>query len=276
MLVTAPRITTRALLALGTLGSFLLAPVRAEDDLTPETKALIAKLREDTKSKTIATRTSAYKALGELGEKAKGHRRILCEGMLDSNTSVRTAAADALKKVDEPIYKLALGIVIDKRDEHFRAAAKLGAHAEPLAPLILAHATALVPVASKEPGTIENGKARTSVCAAVGALAAIAPDDQRVNQAVIAMLGNPSVTLRECALGHVAPLKNKKLALKGVLTIAGAMTEGPVVRARAVALVPLLVDENTAPATKKTLTGLRFDTEGLVREAVAKALDDIK
>ncbi len=274
MLVTAPRITTRALLALGTLGSFLLAPVRAEDDLTPETKALIAKLREDTKSKTIATRTSAYKALGELGEKAKGHRRILCEGMLDSNTSVRTAAADALKKVDEPIYKLALGIVIDKRDEHFRAAAKLGAHAEPLAPLILAHATALVPVASK--GGFESFNAQDSVCAAVGALAAIAPDDQRVNQAVIAMLGNPSETLRRCALGHVAQLKNKKLALKGVLTIAKTINEGPVVRAQATALVPLLVDENTAPTTKKTLTGLRFDTEGLVREAVAKALDDIK
>ncbi len=70
----------------------------AEDELPPETKALITKLKDEMKSKTVKIRVSAYTAMGELGEKAKSERRTLCMGMLDGNPLVQTAAADALKK----------------------------------------------------------------------------------------------------------------------------------------------------------------------------------
>lgn len=266
-----------AVLLLGlTCGLALSSRGAAADDPSPEVKALVAKLREDMKSKSVPTRVAAYKAMGELGEKAKWQRRALCEGMLDSNIKVRTTAADALKSVDEPIYKLATGILINKDAGDIAEAGKLKEHAEPLAPIILAYATSLVPTASLEPGNFANLQARASMTRCVVALAATAPEDEGVNKAIIAMLGNQSPTLRALALDHVAPLKNKKQALKGVVAIASATKDASRVRAQAVRLLPSLVDENTGPATKKAIEALRFDTDEAVREAVAKALTELK
>jgi len=47
-------------------------------------------------------------------------------------------------------------------------------------------------------------------------------------------------------------------------------------RLRAVELIPTLVDENTGPMAKKALETLRFDKEEKVREAVVKAIDNIR
>lgn len=246
------------------------------DDPTPETKALIAKLREDMKSKTVATRVAAYKSMGELGEKAKSQRRALCEGMLDTNPKVRTAAADSLKQIDEPMYKLALGIVIDRDDKDIRATGKLGAAGEPLTPIILSYATSVVPTASVKSFAFQHERARDVLRICIDTLVSIAPEDEGVNKAVLALLGNPHPDLRAHALKHIAALKNKKQALKGVLTIAGSSTDEPAVRAAAVTLLPQLVDENTGPPTKKALETLRFDTSEAVREAVAKSIEAIK
>lgn len=248
----------------------------AEDDLPPETKALIAKLRDDMKSKTVATRVTAYKSMGELGEKAKTQRRALCEGLLDANAMVRAAAADALKKVDVPLHKLALGIIIDRDRKDVVAAGKLGTEGEPLAPIILAYTASLIPLASSPKLASENENARDTVQLCVHALVSIAPQDTGVNQAIITLLANPSPVLRRAALDCVPPLKNKKLALKNVLAIAGATGEMLRDRLRAVELIPTLVDENTGPMAKKALETLRFDKEEKVREAVVKAIDNIR
>lgn len=248
----------------------------AADELAPETKALIAKFREDMKSKTVSTRVAAYKGMGELGDKAQSQRRALCEGMLDPNLKVRVAAADALKMVDSKMHKLALGVVIDKDNRDIIDIGQLGAAGEPLAPLVLSYATSIVPVASSNLETDRCVEARRALFVCISTLVAIAPEDDKVNKAVIVMLGNMNPKLRAHALKHVAPLRNRKQALGGVLALARSMTEPASVRVLAVNLLPLLVDENTGPPTKKALDKLRFDNSEGVREAVAKTLETIK
>lgn len=273
------RVCLLRLVVLSTATSCLLGfslPQARSDDPTPETKALIAKLREDMKSKTVATRVAAYKSVGELGEKGKSQRRALCEGMLDANPKVRTAAADSLKQIDEPMYKLALGVVIDKDTKDVVAIGKLGTAGEPLTPILLNYATSVVPVASMKVLSLEAQRARATLYACISSLVAIAPEDEGVNKAVVAMLGNPHPDLRAHALKHIAALKNKKQALKGVLALAGSSVDESAVRAAAVTLLPQLVDENTGPPTKKALETLRFDTSEAVREAVAKSIEAIK
>lgn len=277
MLFARLRLPQILLFWFGVSGLFLpTARTVSADDPSPETKALIAKLREDMKSKTVATRVTAYKSMGEFGDKAKSQRRALCEGMLDTNQTVRTAAADALKKVDEPMYKLAIGVLIDKNNRDIVAIGKLGAAGEPLTPLVLSYATSAVPVASMKSLDSTHERARDALRVCIDTLAAVAPEDEGVNKAVIAMLGNPHPELRAHALKHIAALKNKKQALKGALALAGSLTERATVRADAVKLLPLLVDENTGPATKKALETLRFDNSEAVREAVAKSIEAIK
>jgi hypothetical protein len=258
------------------LSVLIPAPANAKDELPPEVNALITKLREDMKSNTLATRVAAYKALGDLSEKAKGQRRAFCEGMLDPNAMVRIAAADGLKKVDESVYKLALGIIINKDSMDVVAAGNLRADAEPLVPILFAYGTSLAPLASKEPGGPKEGQARDRLIQCVNAMVAIAPEDEGVNKAVINLLVNPSVRLRATALSHVPALKNKKLALQNVLMIAANLRDDPANRTKAVRLVPDLVDDNSSPVAMKALDALRFDDQKSVREAVAASLAKLK
>src|SRR5262245_17771473 len=88
---------------------------RAQDKPpSPEVMATI-KLHTSTlkTSKAPGDRRKAAEALGALGESGKAARRDLCHAMLDTNTAVRAAAADAMRKIDEPLYKLATDIVIN-------------------------------------------------------------------------------------------------------------------------------------------------------------------
>jgi hypothetical protein len=252
------------------------ATAEAEDEVTPELKALLTKLLEDAKSRTVATRVGAYKALGDLGEKAKSVRRVFCQGMLDPNQTVRVAAADGLKKVDETIYKLALGILINRDPKDVVAAGKLGAVAEPLVPLLVPYAVSLAPMASVEPGNRDQQEAREKLMQCVSSMVAIAPDDLEVNRSVITLLANPAQTLRGKALEHVSKLHHKKLALQNVMAIAVNGKNRAANRVAAVNLAPELVDENTTPGVRKSLESLRFDSDPKVRDAVAAALAKLK
>lgn len=260
---------------------FAAAFARADDEPSPEIKAILSKLHTELKSKTPKVRAAAYTAIGELGDKAHGERRTLCQGLLDANPMVQTAAADALKKVDEPLSKTALALVIDKDMKQVQWAHDNPKKAGPLVPLLFSLTASLSPMASREPpvdgaGAAKHGEARRDFRACVAALVAVEPDGPEVNKAVISMLGNPRADNREAALGHVLALKNKKLALSPVLTLAGNAKETPKNRVLAIKLVPDLVDENTTPNAVKSLEALRFEQNAEIREAIADSVKKLK
>src|SRR5262245_21640078 len=213
-------------------------PAQADD---PTIKALLSRLQDDTKpQKTAIVRAAAYKSMGELGDKGMSARRLLCQGMLDPNKNVAATAADSLKKIDEKMYKLATGIFINGDVGSVKEAGKMKAAAEPLTPLVMAYAMRVSPLANKrtsveggdltdpsiESSASANEKDRTILShrqiliACARTLAAIAPEDDQVNAAILNMLTSLVPSLRETALEVLTRLKSKKLALSRVLNIA--------------------------------------------------------
>jgi hypothetical protein len=260
------------------VGSFILSSSvarnasAADDDMPAELKVLLSKFREDIKSKTPATRATAFKTIAELGPKAKSERRAMCAAFNDIAPIVRNAAADCLKQVDEPMYKTALAIAINKDLDTVQKVRDGGKSNAPLVPILLKLANDNAQTASSPDGGDRINRARDMLTACVRSLVALDPEDAAVNQAVITMLSNPIARLRAAALDEVDDLKNKKLALRSVMAIIGGKRDAGAVRAKAVRLVPQLTDENTLAATKKTLEGFRFDDDRGVREAVEATL----
>ncbi|MDB5312352.1 MAG: repeat protein [Gemmataceae bacterium] len=274
-----------ALILIGFCGLSYLIPTptrAADDDLPAETKALVARLKEDLKSKTPSTRAGAYTAMGELGTKARSLRRTLCEGMMDKAPVAKTAAADALKKVDDEIYRMATALLINRDFKQMPLAQKMNSGAEPVAPIILKLAESLSPTASLSTVGVDVGtrvkieQSRDELVSCVGTLALIAPEDEQVNKAIIKMLANPIPELRATALSQVPAIKNRKLALTGVLLIAGSQANTPLVRAQAIRLAPVLVDVNTTPNARKVIESLRFDQAEMVRNAVSEVMEKLK
>lgn len=247
---------------------------KADDEPSPELKALITKFRQDLKSKTPQVRASAYATVAELGDKAKSERRAMCEGMLDNAPIVRTAAADCLKKIDEQTYKVAIALAINKDSETIGEAQKLGKEGAPLIPLILKIAGDISPAASNAKNKSLGAQAKLRHC--VYALCAIDPDDTSVNQAVLRMLSNPVPEMRSAAVDNISKLKNKKLGLNGLATIAASTQDAISTRTYAIGMMPELTDVNTEASAKKVLESLRFDKEPKVREAVESALKKFK
>ncbi len=268
--------TTRYALAVALLiGS---AAVRGQDDLPPETKALISKLKDEAKNKTPATRASAYKSMGELGSSGYTLRRTLVQGMLDPAVPARTAAADALKKIDEPLYKDATAIYIDKDMDRVARVADQRSRAEPLVPLILPMLQFLNPLASQPEDRRSPYKSaayasvRDHLADCLRTLAAIGPDDELVNKGVLLTLVNPQAENRAVAVDLVAGLKNRKLGLQPLMALANSPREPDATRVKAVRLLPQVSDENTRVVARKVTEGLRFDSSPTVREAAEAAL----
>ncbi|MBN9518510.1 hypothetical protein J0H58_08325 [bacterium] len=258
---------------------FVAAPLRGQDDLPPETKAVISKLKDEAKNKSASTRASAYKSMGELGTSGASLRRALCDGMLDPAVTVRTAAADALKKIDAPLYKSAMAIYIDKDMQAVAKAANSGSRAEPLVPLILPIVAQFSPMAS-QPITASTRQeqlaainlARANLETSLRTLVAIAPDDELVNKGVISMLTNTQAGNRAVAVDLVGRVKNRKLALPTLVALAGNAREPDATRVKAVLLLPEVCDENTRPRARRTVEAVRLDSSRTVREAAETAL----
>jgi hypothetical protein len=252
---------------------------RGQEVVPPETRAIISKLKDEAKSKSAATRASAYKSMGELGPSGFALRRALCDGMLDAALSVRTAAADALKKVDEPLYKDATAVYIDKDVARVARVAAQQGRAEPLVPLILPMVQQFNPAASQSilsstpaDQSLAIRRARANLATCMRTLVAIAPDDEVVNKAVISMLANAQPDNRAVAVELVGRVKNRKLALPILMAMAGSQREPEETRAKAVSLLPVVSDENTRPAARKAAEAVRLDSSRAVREAAEAAL----
>ena len=134
--------------------------------------------------------------------------------MMGLSEPVRTATADAFKKVDEELYNLGVRIYIDQDNDSILQVVKLGERAEPLTPLIVALASAEAPKASRKDPIAEN-----LVISCTPAMTAAAPADPIVNQRIINMLTNPNPDLRNAALQALPQLENRKIGLKATATL---------------------------------------------------------
>lgn len=255
------------------IGFVAMVPsARADDELSPEVKAQLKKLREDLKSKTPKVRAAAYTAIGELGEKAKGEKKRLCEGMLDPNATVQTAAADALTKVDEPFSKVAVGLVINRDSKQIAWAKENAKDAGPLVPVLLALAVSLTPTAANGTSNIEREEAKRKIRGAIDALVTIDPNDADVNKAVITMLGNPVPELRAEAVSQLPAIKNKKQGLTAILAIAVNTKELGPTRVAALKVLPDLVEGKPTASMVKQIEAIRYDKDSSVRDEVSELL----
>jgi hypothetical protein len=224
---------------------------------------------DNLKSKVANDRIRAAKALGELGPKANPAKHALCAAMVDTETKVREAAADALKSVDPDLQKLAVAIAVNSDFKAIETAGKLKEEGESLTPLILALAKRL---SAKTILPTDNQAQALGVT--IRALAGIAPDDTDVNKLIIATLTNTNDHVRGVAIDVVLDLKNKKQAVKSLILI--AKTDNAPFRVKAIDKLVVLVEEDNEGAIAKAINAMRFDKSPEVRQAVEQAMEKLK
>ncbi len=276
---------TARCLCLITLVLGTVRPCSADDKDAPseEIKAILVTARNYLKGKKVEDRIKGVEMIGELGAKGKTARRDLCEAMLDKTSQkVRTAAADALEKVDKPMADMAVKIYINLDAKTVEAAAKLKEEGEPLAPLILSLATQVSTGALAK--QIPMGTLKTCL----RTLSEIAPNDTQVNRMVIEAItfansdflraykgdANDLQPIRHEAVVLVRDLKNAKLALKPLLI--AAQTYRSNTRLEAIKSLVAIYDENNDKAINKCLSDMRLDSDEKVRKAVDAANEAIK
>jgi hypothetical protein len=261
------------------------------DEPSPEVKAQI-KLHTSTlrTSKKSAERAKAAEALGALGGSGMSARRDLCQSMMDSAPSVRKAAADALRKIDEPMYKLATAIFINVDVNAIENARLLGQNAEPLTPLILKVGsntlTTMQALAAKlDDFSTSSNTQLYSACISV--LSEIAASDPAANKFVIGALSfqlptiprapphykRDAPALRLRAIKSVRKMANVKQALKPLQTIVNSDISQN--RIAATDLLVEIADNDNKAAIKKTLEAQRFNEDANFRQAVDAAIKQL-
>jgi hypothetical protein len=108
-----------------------------KDDLPPEIKTLVAKLRTGSNQEKIA----AAEKLADRGESARGASTAICEATTNSNKDVSRSALQALEKVRPDLHEQVFTLVVDgKAANHQKAIAALRKQqemAKPAMPVLL-------------------------------------------------------------------------------------------------------------------------------------------
>ena len=253
-------------------------------------------------SKKATERAKAAEALGALGASGMTARRDLCQAMMDSAPDVRTAAADALKKIDEPMYKLATAIYIKTDDIAIIHAEQQGVNAEPLTPLIIKvanNALDSVTAPAPKPAASEMRELHKKVLEAdniyrlcLSALCEIAKSDPAASKLIIGGLSyqipvsghadsrirkdceTMSIFTRHFTIGCVRKLANVKPAIKPLQNVVNSdTTENRIAAIEALAAV---ANNDNKSAVKKALESHRSDKDPSVRQAIDAALTRLK
>jgi hypothetical protein len=244
-------------------------------DPAPETKALISRLVDESKSKSVSVRVSAFKSMGELRDRGASVRRRVVEGMLDPDVKVRREAADALAKIDPAMHKLAISIQLERSQQALAAARNRGEESDPLIPLIRVMASSYVPELSK--GLPDSRQiARKNLVACIESLAIIGKSDPVVSDTIMSLLANSTKDSELCgvAMQNVVKLKSKRLAAPTIFAIAEGKRPGP--QMLAVKLLPEIVDENNVERAQKLCASLRFDPSPTVRATADQTLVELE
>jgi hypothetical protein len=255
-----------------------------DEEVSPEARALLRSNLNSLLKGRSAERAKAADALGELGAKARSARRALCAAMLDPYPGVRTAAADALKKIDPQMCDLAVSIYVNQDLAVVRSAGELKEDAEPLTPLVVALAQGL------ESGQLLlQPKPKDPLVTCVVTLSRIAPQDEAANQLLIRLVRfvNPrydrfygpgarsaSERVRRAAIVNVRDMRHAKQALAQLLW--AVQTDSETNRLEAIKSLLTIRDPDNEGVIAKTLAALRFDKSVAVRKAVEQAIEEMK
>jgi hypothetical protein len=251
---------------------------KKEDDLpdvafqvpeeTPaEVKAVIKDNALRLFAKQPSERVKAAQVLGELGEKGKPVRILLCRTMLDSDATVRVAAADALKSIDPKMQFLAVALLTEensvKRQELFQKIKKLEDDGAPLSPLI-AHFVVQSAVAKDDAGLIQL----------ITVLGSIARNDLAACEVIASALDNKSQAVRQTALKELPRMKHGKLVVNKIILLLNIdVAEN---RIAAIEALAALADDSTEEILAVAIAGQRYHKEESVRKAVEVGLNKLQ
>jgi HEAT repeat protein len=145
-------------------------------------------LIKDMRSKDNKVRLAAIAKLEELGADAKPAGAAIVEyGMMSPNTAVKNAANAAFEKIDPLVHKEIITVYYDEDEEKKNAAVTslqlMGSKAKAAVPIIKGYHQFLV------------GKHRYTPSNTLAALVKIAPDDESVQAAILALVGGSDSAL---------------------------------------------------------------------------------
>ncbi|HJT78376.1 MAG TPA: hypothetical protein VJ739_14325 [Gemmataceae bacterium] len=245
-------------------------------------QSLLKTYMSSLRSRNFSERLKAAEGIGELGPKAKPARRALCEAMLDPNQRVRTAAADALKRVDPEMAELAISIYVNFSVEAIGKAGQLKEDGEPLTPLVLEFAKQLA-TGTRGPRDVGRG-AGPPLPTCLVTLANIARQDEEANRLMIGLITfqnaryhafwGPYEPVHHAAIVAVRDMKNAKRALAPLLV--AARTDSETNRLEAIRSLEAIYDENNDKAIRQVLESMRFDKSEAIRKAVEDFMQRLK
>ena len=185
--------------------------------------------------------------------------------------AVRTAAADALKKIDEQLHELAVSILVNNNIGAVATAAKLENDGEPLVPAIL-HLAKLL---SQQVTTRSYAANQEAFSLTLTALVRIDKADKAVNKLVLDCISpknrNPYARLRAVTL--VTDIKDGKKGLSDLLLL--AKTDQQAIRLKAIEALVAIADETNNEKIAKTLEGMRYDLDPAIRKAAVETADKL-
>lgn len=238
------------------------------EDASPADKTFLKDKALALSSKRLSERLRAAQVLGELGEKGKPVRGLLCRTMLlDPAPAVRVAAADALKNIDSKMHYLAVTLLTEKSTFALIALLakiqKLEEDGEPLAPLVAY-------------GAIDAARRRNAeslLIAELTALSHIARNDLAACRLITRALTNTNAPVRATAMRGLARMKHGKLTVRQVISL---LKTDPTNRIIAIETLTVLADESTEEIITDAISAHRYDERADVRQAVETARNELE
>jgi HEAT repeat protein len=237
------------------------------EETSAEVKAVMTENAQRLFAKQASDRVKAAHVLGELGEKGKPVRIVLCRAMLDPETTVRVAAADALKNIDAKMQYLAVALMTEeataKRAELYQKIKKLEDDGVPLSPIV-AHFAVRSAAAGEE----------TTLIQLLTVLGSIARNDIAACDLLAGALDNKSLSVRSTALKELPRMKHGKLVVKKIILLLNIDSSEN--RIAAIEALTSLADESTEEILAVAIAGQRYHKEERVRKAVEIGLNKLQ
>jgi HEAT repeat protein len=223
------------------------------------------------KSAKASERTKALEDIAALGPDGRDATADLVEALVASPPSGYQPFLDALEKINPTLQKPILVLLIDKdngkKNQALDDLQKLGDDAEPAVPALL--------FAYKNERVTPYQNPGQSLCAKlVATMGKVAPHHKAVGQLVMGVFNSGNANERTARAAAIEVASAMDLDSKNFVSFLTTALNDPSTRLKAVEALGKL-----GPAAKSALpllTKLKLDSDAGVRDAAAKAIDEIK
>jgi HEAT repeat protein len=220
-----------------------------------------------------ADKVKALEEISNLGPDGREATAELLDIMLQGPASAYQPYLDTLEKINAPLHKPVITLIVDKDNgkkiQALDELAKLGEESEPAAPVLVA-------LYKSERGMIYKEANQYIMGKLIETMGKVAPRNKAVNQTIMSALANSN------------PSPGERLARPQAIEAAAAMDPDP--KTFVIYLTNALADPSvrqkaaealgklgpTAKSALPVLTKLKLDADAGVRDAVTKAIDEIK